>query len=589
MKRVLVILAVLSLAVAAFADPYVWSSDWTVAQSGDAQYGGVFRYYSSSDPRTFNPITSAEQNAVLDYTDVEHGAPLLTRGPDSDEYLAYAAQSFDVSADGLTVDVTLRPELKWSDGSPITAQDYYIRYVLETDPDIGSNAYDGWFIGDDQIQLEKTGDMSLRFTFPKPDRLAFANVALRPVPDKVFGEAYRSGGADAVKALWGTDTDISSTIWASPWVPTSFSPGERVTFERNPYFGDWNVDAQNNPLPYLDGLSVNIVTDLDAALNLFLAGNIDAFSPRNLDDIGTINVANQNGDIDATVVENASPVASSQFIVFNWNKASDPVKQRLFRSADFRRAMAHLIDRDAIIELVYGGAASPMYTGVYTVLDSWVNPDVTTYDYDPEAAGQLLARLGYSQKNGDGILVDADGNPLSFTLATNAGNNQREQIMQIFADSAREVGVDIKTEPLDFNLLVDQLLSTGDDRPFDAILIGLFRGSRDWPFGDNTYKCDGNLHMFNTSGACLFPQETLMAELQQKGRETLDNAEAVQIGYEIQQTESDLVPILYTVSPEQHYAWLNSVKGEHPSDLQKSLNASALIDSRDLELTYKTQ
>jgi peptide/nickel transport system substrate-binding protein len=575
---------VLSLAALALAEPFVWKNAWTAAAPGEASYGGTFRYYSLGDPRTLNPITSAEQNAILDYTDVDHGASLIIRGPNSDDYLPYAAQSYTVSDDGTVVDVVLRDGLKWSDGSAITPQDYYIRYVLETDPDIGSNAYDGWFVGEDPIKLEVTGDNSLRFTFPRPDRLAFPVVALTPVPDKVFGDAYRSGGAEAVKALWGTDADVTQTIWSSPWVPTSFTPGERITFERNPYFGEWNVDEQGNPLPYLDGMSISIVTDSDAALNLFLAGQIDAFEPRNLDDIGTINVAVQNQDIDATVIENASPVASSQFIVFNWNKAADPVKQKLFRSADFRRAMAHLIDRPAIIELVYGGAASPMYTSIYTVLENWVNNDVTKYDFDPEAASQLLARIGYSQKNGDGILVDADGNPLSFTLATNAGNNQREQIAQIFADSAREVGVDVKVESLDFNLLVDQLLSTGDDRPFDAILIGLFRGSRDWPFGDNVIKCDGNLHMYNTSGACLFPQETLMAELQQKGRGTLDNAAAKAIGDQIQQIESELEPILYTVSPAAHYSWLNDLQGQHPADLINSI-----VASRELELTFKTQ
>ncbi len=585
MRRILPTLALLALATLALADPFVWQDAWTSAAPGDAQTGGVLRDYDISDPRTFNPITSAEQNVVVDLLDNVHGARLMLRGPDSDTYLPYAASDFHLSDDGTVLDVTLRDGIKWSDGTPVTTQDYLDRYILETDADVGSNGHDLWFIGNDQIKLEKVGDNGLRFTFPGPDRLAFSQAGgLTPIPDKVFGEAYRSGGADAVKALWGTESDISKVLTTGPFRPVSFTPGERVTFERNPYFGEWNVDAQGNPLPYLGGYESTIVTDQDAALNLYLAGNIDLFSPRNLDDIGTINVAIQSGDLDATVIENASPVASSQFIVFNWNKASEPTKQKLFRSADFRKAMAHLIDKQAIIELVYGGAASPMYTSVYQVLTNWVNNDVQTYDFDKEAATQLLAKLGLTQKNSDGILLDADGNPLSFTLATNSGNNQREQIAQIFADSAREVGVDVKVESLDFNLLVDQLLSTGDDRPFDAILIGLNGGSRDWPWTGQVLGCTGNLHMFNTSGACLFPQETLLSELIDKGRRTLDDAAAHDIANQIQQGESELVPILYTVSPSAHYSWSNAVKGQHPKDL-----ISALVGSRELELTYKAQ
>ena len=132
---------------------------------------------------------------------------------------------------------------------------------------------------------------------------------------------------------------------------------------------------------------------------------------------------------------------------------------------------------------------------------------------------------------------------------------QREQIIQIFADDARSIGVEITTTPLDFSLLVDQLLSTGDDRPWDAILIGLFRGSRDWPSGSNVDICSGNLHMFNTTGDCLTPQETLVEELHKLGRATLDTDRARDIMFEIQAIQSDQAQILYTVSPMANYSW----------------------------------
>ncbi|MEZ4629653.1 MAG: hypothetical protein R2880_02880 [Deinococcales bacterium] len=66
---------------------------------------------------------------------------------------------------------------------------------------------------------------------------------------------------------------------------------------------------------------------------------MDLFSPSTLDQIGVINTAIQNGDIDATVLENASPVASSQFITFNWNKSSDPFKENLFREQELPQAI----------------------------------------------------------------------------------------------------------------------------------------------------------------------------------------------------------------------------------------------------------
>ena len=582
MRKFILSLAVLALVSLALADghAFVWPNAWT-ANPGEAVYGGTLRLSDIEDPRTLNPFVRAEANAVLDLTD-DDGAALITRGPDSDVWLPYAAKSFTVSEDNTVVDVVLRDGIKWSDGTPVTIQDYMFRYLAETDPDVGSNAYDSWFIGDEQILLETTGEDSLRFTFPKPDRIAFPVVALIPAPDHILGETYRTGGAEALIAEWGTEVDVASTVWTSPWVPVAYTPGERVIFERNEYWGEWNVDEAGNALPYLDTVVSNIVESTDAALNLFLAGELDLFSPQNLDQVGLINVAVQNGDIDATVLENVSPVASSQFIVFNWNMASNPFKQELFRSTNFRRAMSHLVDRPAIIELVYGGSASAMWSNVYQVLDFWVNNDVPRYSYDPEEAARLLAEIGFSSTNDDGILIDTEGNELGFTLATNSGNSQREQILQIFADSAREIGVNAETSALDFNLLVDQLLSTGEDRPFDAILIGLRGGSRDWPFGSNVIPCGTNLHMYNTSGECLTPEETRMTELYYQGRETLDTEAAREIGLEIQRIQAELQPQIYTVSPSAHAAWLSSVGGQHPDGLINSI-----VGVRELPLTFQ--
>ncbi|MDZ7800610.1 MAG: ABC transporter substrate-binding protein [Trueperaceae bacterium] len=581
MRRFLLPLAALAIASFALADPFVWPNAWTSAEPGEAAHGGTFRDYAISDPRTFNPFVSAEENDVVDAANL---TTLITQGPDSDEFIPYMAESFEVSDDGTTVTIHVREGMKWSDGEDITAQDFYFTYLAETDEDVGSNGYDSWFIQDELIEGTLVDEYTLRFDFPSPDRTALPVLAIAPAPDHILGEIYREGGAEALREAWGTETDISETVWATPFVPTEFTPGQRIRFERNEHFGEWNTDAQGNALPYLDRYVVQIVESTDAALNLYLAGEIDAYSPQNLDQVGVVNQAINNGDIDAELLPNVAPTASSQFIVFNWNIASDPFKESLFQNVNFRRAMSHLVDREALTDLVYGGSASPMWSNVYQVYDFWVNPDVPKYRYDPERATELLDQIGFTRTNDDGVLVDADGNELSFTLATNAGNAEREQIAQIFADTAREIGVEVDVQAVDFNLLVDQLLSTGDDRPFEAILIGLQGGNRVWPFGVNVIPCGTNLHAWNQSGDCLSSRETLAEELYFEGRRTLDTEEARQIGFQIQETLAELQAQVYTVSPLSHYSWLSEVGGEHPHDL-----IDDAVGSRELPLTFKVQ
>ena len=571
----------------ALAQPFVWPDAWSVdaAEIQERLAEGelprmTLRNATSSGVRTFNPIISSESNSVVDLEQAL-GARLLTKGPDSEEWLPFGASGFEVSEDGLVVDVTLREGVRWSDGTPVTIEDYLLTYTLELDPDIGAAGFDGWFIEGEQIMLEALDERTLRFTFPAPDRIAFVLVgSLLPTPDHILGEIYREGGAEAFRQAWGTDTDPNDTVWTGPWVPTSYSPDERVIFQRNPHYGEWNVDAAGNPLPYISEI-VTTIADQQAQLNLYIAGELDLYNPANLDEIGVINVAIADEDIDATILEDASPVASSTFFVFNWNLARDPWLETLFRDVRFRQAMSHLTDREAIVDLVYGGSAVPAFSSVYAVLDFWVYHDAPSFDYDPEAALALLAELGFEERNGQGILVDGEGRELSFTIATNSGNANREQTLQIISDAMREVGVDAQILTLDFNLLVDQLLSEGEDRPFEAILIGLSGGNRDWPFGTNTVACTGNLHMYNRSGECLTDEELRAEQLFFQGRQTLDTDEAQQIAFELQRVESELLPVIYTVSPMAHFSWLNRLGGAHPEEL-----IDAIVGSRQTVLSF---
>lgn len=591
MKRLIIALFSLALTAAALgqSEPVVWQNAWSIdfeeaqQRAADGQLGGTLRLGATQDLRTFNPFVSAESTTLTNQM-MNTGATLMRRDPDTRQWIINAAESYSVSDDGLVIDVVLRDNISWSDGTPVTVQDYYFRYQAETDEDVGSNAFDGWFIEGEPIEMEVTGEREMRFTFPRPDRGAFAVVGSHlPAPNHILGEVYEEGGAEALREAWGTDIDIGETVWTGPFVPTSYTPGERATYSRNPYFGEWNVDEAGNPLPYLDQLQYSIVEDGDAELNLYIAGELDMFGPRNLDDIGVILSAVEAGDISAEVLESYSPVASSQFIVFNWNLSSDPFREELFREKRFRQAMSHLVDRAAIAELVYGGAAESMYSNVYQVLEFWVDPDVPRFDYNPDAALELLAEIGFTDTNADGILVNDEGETLSFTLATNAGNVQREQISQIFADTAREVGVDVDVQALDFNLLVDQLLSQDNDRPFEAILIGLTGGNEDWPFGVNVIPCGTNLHAWNNNpeGECLTPEEERAEELFFQGRSELDDEEALEIGYEIQRTLADLQALVFTVSPTAHTSYLTRVGGRHPDDM-----LNALAGTRQLPLTF---
>jgi peptide/nickel transport system substrate-binding protein len=579
MRKLLAVLALLLAGALASAEPFIWPDAWT-AHPGEAVHGGTLRLATLTGSRTFNPFVSGEADDVLDRS--FRSVSLLTRDRVTGGWMPYMAESFTVSEDGLVVEMTLREELRWSDGTPITSADFLFYYTATTDPEVESPRYDDFFIGGEPILLEAPDERTLRWTFPTQDREAFATAASPPAPDHILGEIYREGGAEALRGAWGTEASLNEMVWAGPFIPTLYSPDERYTFARNPHFGDWNVDEAGNPLPYLDGLAVTIAST-DAELNLYIAGEIDLVPAANADQLAVIYNAINNGDIDAEVIEQAYEQTSTAFYVFNWNKADDPFKQELFRSADFRKAMSHLTPREALADLVLAGEAIPVYTLITPAYEYWYTEDYPTYEFNPEAALELLAGLGFTERNSAGWLVDEEGNELGFTLATLSGNDDAAQTIQIIADAMRESGVRAETQILEFSLLVDQLLATGETRPFDAIYIFFGGSSRDWPFFDGILLCDAQFHMWNRSGECLDPREERVAELALEGRRTLDDEAAQEIGYELMREFAELQPIIYTTASTFNVTWLSSVRGNHPEELINAFNGP-----RSLVLTFKT-
>ena len=317
--------------------------------------------------------------------------------------------------------------------------------------------------------------------------------------------------------------------------------------------------------------------DTNAQLAGFLNGDIDIYAPATVDQISQVRKAVTDKKLDATLKVNVSPVASSQFVTFNWNKKSDPFKKSLFQSVKCRQAFSSIVNRQAVVDVVYGGLGSPAYSSVYAVFANWVNPKAPRFDYDPKKAAQLLAEMGFSKKDSEGWLVNSQGKRLEFNLATNAGNKQREDILRLIADEAKKIGMKVNPTPIDFNVLVGQLTSKGDDRPFDAILIGLAGGDNVFPFGQNVVPCKGNLHMYNTSGNCLTAQETQMDALFSRGRSELDLAKRREIGNQIQAIEGQLQPIVYVAGPNAHPAWNNRVGGQFPDKIINAYNGSRFV------------
>ncbi|QFP76650.1 ABC transporter substrate-binding protein [Deinococcus sp. AJ005] len=585
MKKAL-FLALAMTATTSMAAPFVYPAAWTAEQNTANKRGGEFRNSTISDFKTINPFTSAESPSLP--TQMSDGTGLFTQDPRTNEFIPDMADGpAVVSNNNKRFVVKIRPGMKFSDGQAITADDWITTWKIHTDDKVGSNTYDNFFLNDKPIVIKKINDMTLQFDFPAQSSKALVLMSYTPWPDHIFGKAYKAGGAEAIKKMWGVGTNPSEIVSPGAWTMESYKAGERAVLKANKFFGEWNKDSKGNALPYLDKYSYRITGDVNAALAAYLAGQIDTFAPRNADDLAQIKKAIDAGNLKAYLKANVSPQAQSSWIVFNWNKSADTAKQTLFRDVRFRRAMSHIANRDAMIKLALGGLGTETYFSTYPIfksqLDAGQKAGAPQYKYDLAQATKLLAQIGYKKKNADGYLVDAKGKVLEFNLATNSGNTTREQLGQIFKDEAKKVGVKVNFTPIDFNTLVGQLTAKGENRPFDAILLGLNGGDNVWSFGQNVVPCGTNLHSYNnpTDGKCLTSQEQLMTKLYYQGDAELNTAKRLAIGGTLMKTEGELQAVIYLVGNSFHVTFNERVGGEFPANLM-----DAYYGTRSNPLTF---
>ena len=99
----------------------------------------------------------------------------------------------------------------------------------------------------------------------------------------------------------------------------------------------------------------------------------------------------------------------------------------------------------------------------------WHSPDLVKFDYNLAEAKKLLAGMGWKDSNGDGIIEDARGNPVTFSLKTNSSNTMRIAMVNFIKDDLAKVGINVITAPVDFNTLITNLRI---DFQYEAMLLG---------------------------------------------------------------------------------------------------------------------
>jgi peptide/nickel transport system substrate-binding protein len=519
------------------------SQEILIADNPIGQPGGRLVVSLRSEPKTLNPVTSADISSREVIAQMVGDLVHINRLSQQTELAL--AKTWHVSPDGLRYSLELRRGLHFSDGHPVDADDVIFSFKVYLDEAVHSPQRDLLVIHGSPISVEKVDTYRVVFKLAQPyasaERL-FDSIAI--LPRHLLEEAYKSG---RLGQSWGLGTSPQELAGLGPFRLKEYVAGERITLERNPYY--WRADRAGTRLPYLDQITFLFVANSDAEVIRFQAGDTDVINRISAEDYS---VLERDQGPRSFHLSDLGPSLEFNFLFFNLNSVLPAQsfalarKQAWFREVKFRQAVSLSIDRQAITRIVYRGRGTPLWTPVTPASNFWVDTAIPHPARSVEDARKLLASARFSWKD-DGTLVDASGSPVEFSIITSASNLQRTQIATMIQADLKDLGIRIQVVALDFHSVLDRILQTHD---YEAAVLGLGAGDVDPTSEMNIWRSSGNDHVWDLGEPHPATSwESEIDQLMEKQLSTMRPKDRKLLYDRVQEILAEELPIICLASP----------------------------------------
>jgi len=403
----------------------------------------------------------------------------------------------EVSADGLTYTFTLVDGVLFHDGTPFTSAD--VKYTYE------------WYMNPENAAVKANNFASIA-SVEAPDPLT-AIVTLTEPNAAFYPQVATTGIVPAAyHGEIGEDEYKGKPVGTGPFKLREWRAAEFTEIEA--------FDGHFRGRPYLDVVRLNVVPEASVRAIALETGDADT----TVWPLVTEDSLRLQEDPNITMYV-TSGIAVNHFPL---NNSSPKLSDKRVR-----QAMLHAIDRQAVIDDIFSGAATIATANLSPALEAYYNPEVVEYPYDPERAAALLDEAGWVM--GDDNVRAKDGERLSFVCTTITGDQARRPEAELAQQYFAEVGIEMEIEEAPVATILEQLRS-GE---MEASLFNwTYGGDQGDPDASTTLRSDGtnNFSRFNN------PR---VDELLDQGLREIDPAARAGIYQEIQQIVADEVPFLY--------------------------------------------
>ena len=331
------------------------------------------------------------------------------------EVVGVLAEDWAMSEDGKTYTFQIKQGVKFSDGSDLTAEDV-AKSILAVPVNLGQ--YNGSYgrlstIIEDAVVVDEY-TVELHLTQPYYNTLR--ELCLANPPGLVSREQFNED-------LTAKDTFRTATYGTGPYMYAGDNDGQTWNFGRNPnYWGE---------APDVDSFSIKYIPDNDAKILAMQNGEVDFLS-------GIKNISAESFEqMEQTEGFQAQADEKSLQTYYVGYNLSDPI----FGDQTVREAISSAVDKDAIVESIYGGLYDKADTFFSRSLP-YCDVEQTVYNFDLDHANQILDEAGYTDTDGDGIR-EKDGVKLSASFMYQTGSASDDNLVVYICDQASKIGIEL--------------------------------------------------------------------------------------------------------------------------------------------------
>ncbi|MEF3330974.1 oligopeptide ABC transporter substrate-binding protein [Oceanobacillus oncorhynchi] len=440
-------------------------ADFSPIKEGEAMDGGELNFGLVSDTvfagtLNFNFYSDAYDSEVIDWFD-----EALLEVDDTFTYTQEGAAQFEVNDEGNEFTFTIRDEVNWHDGEPVTAEDWAFAIEVLADPDYDGPRYgnvtdivgvEEYHDGEaDSIEgLEIIDDKTLKMTFKQATPSLFSGgIWSYALPKHIFEDI-------PVADMSSSDAVRENPIGMGPFKVDSITAGESVTYTKNEDY--WRGE------PSLDKVTLKVIAP-QTVVQALETGEVDLVHSFPTDQYPDVEESLTNVDFLGRLDRSYSYIA---FKMGTWDEENGKVDMDLENSkvgdVELRRAMWYAIDNDAVGERFYNGLRWNATTLIPSFYEIYHDDSIETPTYDPEMANQILDEAGYEDVDGDGIRENPDGEELVLNFASQEGGDVAEPLTNYYIQSWEQVGIKVEKidgRLLEFNDFYDRVGQHGNDDP----------------------------------------------------------------------------------------------------------------------------